>query len=73
LFDKVAEQKPATITLNLQELEIINSPGINMLSNFVIRLSKYKTSQLVVQGMHQIPWQDKLLRNLERLMPGLKV
>ena len=73
LFNKVAEQKPATITLNLRELEIVNSPGVNMLSNFVIKLSQTNASQLIIQATHQYPWQDKLVKNLQRLMTELKV
>lgn len=73
LFYKVADQKPQTITLDLQELEIINSPGVNMLSNFVIRVHKHNSSQLVIKGTHQFPWQSKLLKNLRRLMPELKI
>lgn len=71
LFNKVADQKPSTITLNLQDLQFLNSSGINALSKFVIRVRNYKTSKLLVKGTNQFSWQPKSLTNLQRLMPDL--
>jgi hypothetical protein len=66
----VVEQSP-TLTLNLQELEFLNSSGISMLSMFVVKVRDRGVSQLVLQGSNKILWQTKSLRNLQRLMPGL--
>lgn len=73
LLEQVSAQQPATITLNLQGLEFLNSSGISMLSKFVIGARKKKTIQIVVKGSHGIPWQGKSLKNLQRLMPNLKL
>jgi hypothetical protein len=73
LFNKVADQKPPTIILNLQELQFLNSSGINAFSKFVIRVRNLKTSQLIIRGTNQIFWQSKSLSNLQRLMPDLKL
>ncbi|UNU22687.1 slr1659 superfamily regulator [Microcoleus vaginatus] len=73
LLDEVANGEPPTITLNLQQLEFVNSSGISMLSKFVISIRKKKTIQLVVLGSNDIPWQQKSLRNLEKLLPTLKL
>jgi len=64
------EQSP-TLTLNLQELEFLNSSGISMLSMFVVKVRDRGVTQLVLQGSNKILWQTKSLRNLQRLMPGL--
>ena len=73
LLDEVTAQQPAVITLDLQKLEFLNSSGISMLSKFVIGARKKKTIQIVVKGSKGIPWQGKSLKNLQRLMPSLKL
>ncbi len=71
LFNKAADQKAPTLTLKLQDLQFLNSSGINALSKFVIRVRNNKTSTLVVQGTDAYPWQSKSLTNLQRLMPEI--
>ena len=73
LLDEVANPEPPTITLNLKKLEFVNSSGINMLSKFVISVRKKKTIQLLVVGSNDVPWQQKSLKNLEKLLPTLKL
>jgi hypothetical protein len=73
LLNQVADGAPGTITLNLQELAFLNSSGISMLSKFVLGIRKKKGIQLVVLGAKKVPWQGKSLKNLERLLPGLKL
>lgn len=73
LLDEVANGEPPTITLNLKKLGFVNSSGISMLSKFVISVRKKKTIQLLVLGSNDIPWQQKSLKNLEKLLPTLKL
>lgn len=73
LLNTVAETNPATITLNLKDLGFLNSSGISMLSKFVLSLRKKKGIQLIVLGSNDMPWQGKSLKNLEKLLPGLKL
>ena len=73
LLDEVANPEPPTITLNLKKLKFVNSSGISMLSKFVITVRKKKTIQLLVLGSNDIPWQQKSLKNLEKLLPALKL
>lgn len=73
LLDDVVAQQPQTLTLNLRELNFLNSSGINMVSKFVIKVRQQKNIQLVVQGSTNIPWQGKSLKNLQRLMPSLEL
>ena len=73
LLDDVANPEPPTITLNLKKLEFVNSSGISMLSKFVISVRKKKTIQLLVLGSNDVPWQQKSLKNLEKLLPTLKL
>lgn len=73
LLDFVIESEPPTVTLNLQELNFLNSLGINMLSKFVIKIRKKKFIKVIVQGAKDTPWQEKSLKNLQRLMPSLSL
>ncbi len=73
LLEDLAEQEPEEMTLDLQQLEFLNSSGISMLSKFVINIRKKKSVQVVVLGSNDIPWQGKSLKNLQRLLPGLKL
>ncbi|MCP2727024.1 slr1659 superfamily regulator [Limnofasciculus baicalensis] len=73
LLEDVANEVPPTITLNLKELAFLNSSGISLLSKFVISVRKKKTIQVLVIGSTEIPWQEKSLANLEKLLPSLKL
>lgn len=73
LLNEVADLEPKIITLNVKELAFLNSSGISMLSKFVLGMRKKKGTQLVVLGSKKMPWQSKSLKNLERLLPGLKL
>jgi hypothetical protein len=72
LLNKVAEQQVDTLTLDLRALEFLNSSGINTMTRFVINVRNNKNSpSLVTIGDESVPWQVRLLRNLQRLMPSL--
>ncbi|ALG67208.1 slr1659 superfamily regulator [Beggiatoa leptomitoformis] len=71
LLDAVAAQNPPSITLNLRQLEFLNSSGINVLSKFMIKMRQKPDIQVVLLGSKKIPWQGKSLKNLQRLMPSL--
>ncbi len=73
LLGEVADVEPTKITLNLQQLEFLNSSGINMLSKFIIEVRKKAGVQMAVHGSQSIAWQGKSLQNLQRLMPGLQL
>ncbi|MGC9526269.1 MAG: slr1659 superfamily regulator [Limnospira sp.] len=73
LLNDVLILEPQTITLNLRELEFLNSSGINMLSKFVIKVRQNKSIHLILLASSHIPWQGKSLKNLQRLMPTLEL
>jgi hypothetical protein len=66
-----ADTKPATLTLDLRMLRFLNSSGINTLSKFVLHVRQYHATQVVMKGSHAFPWQEKSLKNFQRLLPGL--
>ncbi len=73
LFNGVADQKPPEITIDLRDLQFLNSSGINIVSKFVISVRQRGQIALIVLGSKKIPWQTKSLQNLQKLMPSLKL
>jgi hypothetical protein len=73
LLGHAADTKPATLTLDVRELQFLNSSGINTLSKFVLQVRKHGVSQVRVQGSTRYPWQEKSLKNLQRLLPTLQL
>ena len=73
ILENIIDKTPKKITLNLCQLEFLNSSGINVLSKFVIKVRQKETIEIIVQGSESIPWQGKSLKNLQRLMPSLKL
>jgi hypothetical protein len=71
LLTEAADAKPTTLTLDVRALQFLNSSGINTLSKFVLHVRKYNASQVVIKGSSQFPWQQKSLKNFQRLLPGL--
>lgn len=68
-----ADSKSEKLTLDVRELQFLNSSGINTLSKFVLRVRKNQVSQILIQGSAQFPWQAKSLKNFQRLLPGLQL
>jgi hypothetical protein len=73
LLTDAIEPEPPTITLDLKELKFLNSSGISLLSKFAIDVRKKKNVQMIAIGSQETPWQTKSLKNLQRLMPSLKL
>jgi hypothetical protein len=55
LFNDVIGRDTATITVNIQKLQKLNSASINVLSKFVIKFRERQMGQLVIQGSHEFP------------------
>ncbi|HEY9703876.1 MAG TPA: STAS domain-containing protein, partial [Allocoleopsis sp.] len=64
LLNNIVDSGVKNITLNLKELEFLNSSGINVLSKFVIKVRQQGSITMVVVGSNNIPWQGKSLKNL---------
>lgn len=73
LLESLIDDQPRHILLDLRKLDFLNSSGINILSKFVINVRKRNTIEVTVKGAKTIPWQGKSLKNLQRLMPSLRL
>lgn len=63
----------SSLTIDLTELEFLNSSGIATLSKFVISARNRNKCTLAIRGSNEIAWQGKSLNNLRRLMPALEL
>ncbi|PAX53839.1 slr1659 superfamily regulator [Brunnivagina elsteri] len=63
----------STININLTNLDLLNSSGVNMLSKFFIDMRKKPEVQMIMLASSKIPWQTKSLKNLQRLMPRMSL
>ena len=66
-----AVEHSTQFTIDLRELEFLNSSGISMLSMFIVKVRDMGTVTLTLRGSDKILWQTKSLKNLQRLMPSL--
>lgn len=60
-------------TIDLRELEFLNSSGISMLSILVVKVRESKTIKLTFLGTSAVLWQTRSLKNLKRLLPSLEI
>ena len=68
---EAANTQSDTLTLDLRQLQFLNSSGINILSKFILQVRRNKVNRFVIRGNSQHSWQQKSLANLQRLLPEL--
>jgi hypothetical protein len=73
LLQEALDASPTRFTLDLRDLEYLNSSGINCISRFVIKAREKPGIALTVLGSARVTWQGKSLANLQRFMPSLKL
>lgn len=72
-LNQITDSEPSHLTLNLKELNFLNSSGISLITKFVIGLRKKPHIQLTVEGSVDVPWQSKSLKNLKKFLPNLEL
>jgi hypothetical protein len=73
IMQSVLAERPQNVVLDLQQLEFLNSSGINLLAKFTIEMRKFPEIVLRVLGSTRIPWQSKSLPNLQKLHKGVEL
>jgi hypothetical protein len=71
LFHKVAEDN-GEILIDISRLNLLNSSGITTLCKFAIHCRK-NNLQLSLKWSESISWQSNSVKNLQRLLPTLKL
>ena len=73
LLMDVVYQHPADLTLDVQELQFVNSSAINILSKFVMLVAEEQQTHLRVLGNQKLYWQPQVLNNLKTLLPSATI
>ena len=61
------------VSLDLNDLEFLNSAGITTLSMFVLKKNSDETSKTVnISGSKSVFWQEKAITNLSKLSSKVK-
>lgn len=71
LLSRAIPERQAKVVLDLRELQFLNSAGLYVLSQLVVRLRDAAQADVEVRASGKIFWQGKSLKNLRRLMPAL--
>jgi len=66
-LNKVSEKTQNSLILDLRELRFLNSSGITTLSMFILDKKKLSKPKITVLGSNLIPWQEKSLKNFNKL------
>lgn len=69
-----SERQTKGLTVDIRDLKFLNSSGINMMTRFIIYINDVEALDLnlIILGYKRIAWQEKLSKNLKRLMPTLQ-
>lgn len=73
LLNDVIERKPTQLIVDLQSLKYLNSSGFNILSRFVLKVRQETAMLMLIRASKNISWQEKTLKNLQRIMPKLQL
>ncbi len=73
LLDAACRGVPGELVMDFRNLQFLNSAGINTISKFVIAARGMERIMLKVLGNKQIAWQQKSLRNLQKLWPKVAI
>ena len=73
LLTQAARSQAATVTLDVRGLRFLNSQGINTLAKFILLMRQQPGRAVIIEGNHLYPWQQKSLKNYQRLMPSVEL
>ena len=73
ILEKALDMVSSTLILDIKELTYLNSSGINMFSKFIITAKHKNANTVEILGNAAISWQQKSLKNLQRLWSEVKI
>jgi len=73
LLDHILQLAPPRIELDLRELRMINSSGLNTLSRFVLALRGKPAVQVLFRGSLAVLWHARTLANMKHFLPSAQV
>ena len=72
-LNKISEQANDHLTIDVRNLQFLNSSGITTFSMFILACKKQGKPKLTVLGSNDISWQEKSLRNFKKLWDDVEV
>ncbi len=72
-LEKLVSNGKPTLVLDVRDLKFLNSSGINLLYQFVLKVRKQGGIGLKVLGSSSNAWQTKSLGNMTKFMPTLQL
>jgi len=73
LLNSAHRKSSGPLVLDFRNLQFLNSAGINTISKFVISARRTGSIMLKVLGNSAITWQQKSLKNLQKLWPLVQI
>jgi len=73
LLESAHAKAPSELVLDFRNLNFLNSAGINTISKFVITARRAENVALKVLGNSAISWQQKSLKNLQKLWAKVQI
>jgi hypothetical protein len=73
LLNTVHADASELIIMDFRNLQFLNSSGINTISKFIINARKSAKVQIKILGNNDISWQQKSLRNLQKLWASVQI
>lgn len=73
LLEATLAKADGQVTLDLCELKFLNSSGINLLYQFVLKFKKSPQLKLRVLGSNQNAWQPRSLGNMVKFLPTVTI
>jgi len=73
-FEKIIESQPREITLDIRNLEYLNSSGIKTICvNLILEADDIEDIQMKIIGSEQYTWQKETVPTFEDLMDNLEI
>jgi hypothetical protein len=73
LIDAVAAVAPKEITLDVCQLEFLNSNGVVLLFKLIADLHDLTDSEITIRGSARYRWQVRWLSDMSKFMPELQL
>ena len=73
MLESAQSKSSAELVLDFRNLKFLNSAGINTISKFVITARRAESVALKVLGNSAISWQQKSLKNLQKLWSKVQI
>ncbi len=70
LLDHIARTPPPKLDVDLCQLKMVNSSGLNTLSRFVLALRTKTGVAVTFHGAKDQVWQAKTLQNMKHFLPS---